>query len=45
MDREILRQINEDSGRHEVPENMGGAPTMSAAISYYLHFKDEETEA
>ena len=45
MDREILRQINEDAGRCEVRENMGRAPTKPAAVSYYLYFKDEETEA
>lgn len=37
MDREILWQMNEDAGRWEVQEKMGGALTMSATV--------EETEA
>lgn len=45
VDREILRHINEDAGRREIQGNIGEACTVTAIVNYYLHFKDEETEA
>lgn len=43
-EKSLDKKVQIDAGWWTVQRNGGRAPTKSATINYYLHFKEEEIE-